>query len=85
MHETAHLRRQAGLCLRLVQFCPDQPVSRHLSFLAAHYHEVALRAEFGMSADHHAPNGFVGRAGSSAAGSALRTIRGIGPLELSTN
>jgi hypothetical protein len=56
MSDTAHLRRQAALCLRLVQFCPDRPVSRHLSFLAAHYHEVALRAEFGMPADGNAPN-----------------------------
>ena len=51
-----HLRRQAELCLRLSQLCSDEPVSRHLSFLAAHYHEAALRAEFGMSADSTAPS-----------------------------
>ena len=55
MDKTARLRRQAEFCLRLSQLCSDEPVSRHLSFLAAHYHEVALRAEFGVSADSNAP------------------------------
>jgi hypothetical protein len=49
MDKTAHLRRQAEFCLRLSQFCCDQPMSRHLSGLAASYHEAALRTEFAVS------------------------------------
>jgi len=49
MDKTARLRRQAEFCLRLSQFCSDQPISRHLSGLAASYHEAALRAEFAVS------------------------------------
>ena len=45
------LRRQAELCLRLAQLCSDQPLLRHLNFLAAHYHETALRTEFGVAQD----------------------------------
>ena len=56
MSEIVHLRRQAELCLRLSQLCSDEPVSRHLSFLAVHDHEVALQAEFGVSADSSAPS-----------------------------
>ena len=48
MSETVHLRRQAEFCLRLLQLCSGEPVSRHLSFLSAQYHEIALRAEFGV-------------------------------------
>jgi hypothetical protein len=51
MDYTAHLRRQAEFCLRLSQSCSDQPISRHLGFLAARYHETALRAEFGVLLD----------------------------------
>jgi hypothetical protein len=50
MENTARLRRQAEFCLRLSQYCPDQPMSRHLSFLAARYHETALQVEFGVPA-----------------------------------
>jgi hypothetical protein len=50
MNRVALLRRKAAFCLRLSQFCTDQPVSRHLSFLAARYHE-RLRAELGVPAD----------------------------------
>jgi hypothetical protein len=49
MDKTIHLRRQAEFCLRLSQLCSDQPISRHLSGLAASYHEAALRAEFAVS------------------------------------
>ena len=51
METTARLRRQAEFCLRLSHLCSDQPVSGHLSFLAARYHEAALRAEFGVPVD----------------------------------
>ena len=50
MESTARLRLQAEFCLRLSHLCSDQPVSGHLSFLAARYHEAALRAEFGVPA-----------------------------------
>lgn len=56
MDYTAHLRRQAEFCLRLSQSCSDQPISRHLNFLAARYHEAALRAEFGLAAKAKADN-----------------------------
>jgi hypothetical protein len=51
MNKSALLRRQAEFCLRLSQFSSDQPMSRHLAFLAARYHETALLAEFGVPAD----------------------------------
>jgi len=54
MDNTARLRRQAEFCLRLSQFCSDQPMSQHLSFLAARYHEKALQAEFGVPAHSRA-------------------------------
>ena len=57
MDSTACLRRQAELCLRWAQLCPDQPLSQHLSYLAARYHEVALRTEFGVLRDDDARNG----------------------------
>jgi hypothetical protein len=41
------LRRQAEFCLRLMQLWTDQSLARRLSFLAARYHEIALRAELG--------------------------------------
>ena len=37
--------------LRLAQLCSDQPLLRHLNFLAARYHETALRTEFGVAQD----------------------------------
>ena len=51
MNSTDCLRRQAELCLRLAQLCSDQPLLRHLNFLAARYHETALRTEFGVAQD----------------------------------
>ena len=54
MYNTACLRSQAELCLRLAQHCSDQPMSRHLDVLAARYHEAALRTEFGMPPDNDA-------------------------------
>jgi hypothetical protein len=49
MNSTNCLRRQAELCLRLAQLCSDQPLLQHLNFLAARYHETALRTEFGVA------------------------------------
>ena len=57
MDNTACLRRQAELCMRWAQLCSDQPFSRHLSFLAARYHEAALRTEFGVPQDDDAQDG----------------------------
>jgi hypothetical protein len=51
MNSTDCLRRQAELCLRLAELCSDQPLLRHLNFLAARYHETALRTEFGVAQD----------------------------------
>jgi len=51
MANTARLRHQAAFCLRLSELCSDQPLSRHLSFLGARYHEAALRVEFGCEGD----------------------------------
>lgn len=56
MDNTVCLRRQAELCLRLAQHCSDQPLSQHLSFLAARYHEAALRTEFGVPQDDDVRN-----------------------------
>ena len=57
MNSTDCLRRQAELCLRLAQLCSDQPLLRHLNFLAARYHETALRTEFGVAQDVDAQSG----------------------------
>jgi hypothetical protein len=51
MSKTSHWRRQAELCLRLSQLCGDEPVSRHLSVLAAQYHETAVGEELGTFVD----------------------------------
>jgi hypothetical protein len=45
MDNTAHLRRQAALCLSLSHFSLDPLVAEHLSCLAAAFHEGALRGE----------------------------------------
>jgi hypothetical protein len=45
MENTAYLRRQAALCLRLSQFCSGPPVAEYLN-KAAEFHEKAIRAEF---------------------------------------
>ena len=47
----AYLRRQALFCLRLSQFCPDDPLAGHLTRKAAQYHEKALRTEFEAELD----------------------------------
>jgi hypothetical protein len=57
MNSTNCLRRQAELCLRLAQLCSDQPLLQHLNFLAARYHETALRTEFGVAQDVDAQSG----------------------------
>jgi hypothetical protein len=41
------LRRQAEFCLRLMQLWTDRSLAHRLSFQAAQYHEIALRAELG--------------------------------------
>jgi hypothetical protein len=51
MENTAYLRRQAALCLRLSEFCSDPPISEHFRFMAAGFHERALRAEFATELD----------------------------------
>jgi hypothetical protein len=42
------LRREAEFCLRLMQLWTDRSLSHRLSFLAARYHETALRAELDL-------------------------------------
>jgi hypothetical protein len=49
--DTAYLRRQAEVCLRLSQFCSDPLVIEHLRFMAAEFHTRALRAEFAAEFD----------------------------------
>jgi hypothetical protein len=51
MENTAYLRRQAVFCLRLSELCPDAPTAAHLAFMAAQFHERALRAEFAADFD----------------------------------
>jgi hypothetical protein len=51
MESTAYLRRQALFCLRLSQFCPDDPLAGLLTRKAAQYHEKALRTEFEAELD----------------------------------
>ncbi len=48
--DTAYLRRQAEVCLRLSQFCSDPLVIEHL-LMAAEFHTRALRAEFAAEFD----------------------------------
>jgi hypothetical protein len=50
--DTIELRREAEFCLRLMQLWSDRSLARRLSFLAARYHEAALRAELGLPALH---------------------------------
>jgi hypothetical protein len=51
MENTSYLRRQAAFCLRLSRFCSDRPMAEHLRFMAAGFHERALRAEFAADLD----------------------------------
>jgi hypothetical protein len=53
MENTSYLRRQAVFCLRLSRFCSDRPMAEHLRFMAAGFHERALRAEFAADLDEH--------------------------------
>ena len=46
--DSIELRRQAEFCLRLMQLWTDRSLAQRLSFLAAQYHEIALRAELGL-------------------------------------
>jgi hypothetical protein len=46
MENVAYLRRQAAFCLRLSQFCQDDPFAERLRTMAAGLHERALTAEF---------------------------------------
>ena len=49
--DTIELRGKAEFCLRLLQLWTDGSLAGRLSYLAARYHEAALRAEFGVPAD----------------------------------
>jgi hypothetical protein len=49
--DTIELRGKAEFCLRLLQLWTDRSLAARLSYLAARYHEAALRAEFGVPAD----------------------------------
>ena len=49
--DTIELRGRAEFCLRLLQLWTDGSLAGRLSYLAARYHEAALRAEFGVPAD----------------------------------
>ncbi len=44
--DTAYLRRQAEVCLRLSRFCSDPLVVEHFRFMAAEFHTRAIKAEF---------------------------------------
>lgn len=46
MENTPYLRRQAAYCLRLSQFCSNDPAAERFSAMAAEFHAQALRAEF---------------------------------------
>jgi hypothetical protein len=51
METTSSLRRRAELCLRLSEFCSDEVLANDLQFMAAEYHQRALRSEFGLRDD----------------------------------
>jgi hypothetical protein len=52
--DTIELRGKGEFCLRLLQLWTDGSLAGRLSYLAARYHEAALRAEFGVSAEGRA-------------------------------
>src|SRR5262245_32414712 len=51
MDDKPYLRRQAALCLKLSQSCPDADVAEHLDLMAAEFHMRALQAEFQAGSD----------------------------------
>jgi hypothetical protein len=51
MDDKPYLRRQAALCLKLSQSCPDGKVAEDLDLMAAEFHTRALQAEFQASSD----------------------------------
>jgi hypothetical protein len=55
METATYLRRQAAFCLRLSEFCTDDPMADRLRFQAADYHQRALRSEFDLRPEQAGP------------------------------
>ena len=51
MDDKPYLRRQAALCLKLSQSCPDVEVAQNLDLMAAEFHAQAIKAEFQATSD----------------------------------
>ena len=51
MDDKPYLRRQAALCLKLSQSCPDGKLAEDLDLMAAEFHTRALQAEFEAGSD----------------------------------
>ena len=51
MDDKNYLRRQAALCLKLSQSCPDAEVAERLELMAAEFHTRAIQAEFEAGSD----------------------------------